>query len=246
MNENIVSAAARTSRFVYRRLSRTRNIVIDGVRLRIPADTPPYLRILMYWERYEDAETRFLKRILRPDDIVVEAGAAIGFVGLLCARIVGPENLVLIEANADLIPEIEHNFKTNHVPLPDVRCALAVAEAGEPQAFHVADHFWSSSIIDRGMTVRTDTVGTVGLNALFREKRASVFICDIEGGEYALFEDLDLSGLRLIVVETHDRIAGKGGAARLDEKVRAEGFALKEMAGDNVHIYERTLAAAPA
>ena len=246
MDRSYVSRAARAARFVYRRLSRTRKIIIDGIRLRIPADTPPYLRILMYWEQYEDAETVFLKEILRPDDVVVEAGAAIGFVGLLCARIVGPENVVLIEANSDMIAEIEHNFKTNDVPLPDVRHGLATAEESAPQTFHIADHFWSSSIADRGMTIRTDTVATVGLNALFREKNATVFVCDIEGGEYSLFEDIDLSGLRLIVVETHDRIFGKGGAARLEERVLAQGFELKELVGKNVHTYERALSAAAA
>ncbi len=197
------------------------------------------MRRVMYRERYEEAETRLLDQFLKPDDVIVEAGAALGFVGLLCARIVGVQNITMIEANRDLEPEIWHNFEINGFDPPDIRIGVAAAASDGIVDFHIAKQFWSSSVVERGVTLRTDRLETIGLNDLFREKRATIFICDIEGGEFTLFDGLDLSGLRLIIMEVHAKLATDDMMAALREKIAAQGFTLIQVVENDVCVYAR-------
>ncbi len=229
----------RLIRYGWRMATRPQQVTIAGVKLNVPASARGRVLASIYAEKYEGLEVRELPRLLRSDDVIVEAGAAIGFVGLIAQKSVGPENVHMIEANRDLIPEIERNWRDNGVAAPKIYHGLAAAEAGSPVDFHIADLFWASSVIDHGQTQRTDEVDQIGLNDLFRETGASVFICDIEGGEFALLPKLDLSGLRLIVIELHEKRAGAGEMTAVQDAIKAAGFELTQTFKNEVFIFER-------
>ncbi len=229
----------RLLRYAWRMASRPARVTIAGVKLNVPASAKGRVLASIYAEKYEGLEVRELPRLLKPDDVVVEAGAAIGFVGLIAQKVVGPENVYMIEANRDLIPEIARNWRDNGSEPCQVRHGLAAAEAGPPVDFHVADLFWASSVIDHGATRRVDKVEQVGLNDLFGQKNASVFICDIEGGEFALLPQLDLSGLRLIVIELHEKRAEAGEMEAAQKQIESAGFALTQSFKNEVFIFER-------
>ncbi len=242
---NIFSEAARLTRYAGRMLTKPTDVWIDGVRLAVPDGAAGRVLASIYAEKYEGLETRALPRYLKPDDVVVEAGAAIGYVGARCARIVGAENVHMIEANKDLVPEIERNFSLNGLPAPKLLHGLAAAGPGPAQAFQVAEQFWSSSVLDRGTTKRVAQVPLVDVPRLVAETSASVFICDIEGGEFTLFPALDFAGpalasLRLIVAELHGKLAEDGAVERLLQQLKAAGFALSETLGGEVFILTRT------
>lgn len=219
--------------------TRPAQVAIAGVKLNVPASATGRVLASIYAEKYEGLEVRELPRLLRAGDVVVEAGAAIGFVGLIAQQSVGPRNVHMIEANRDLIAEIERNWRDNGVAAPKIYHGLAAAEAGPPVDFHVANLFWASSVIDHGQTRRTDKVEQIGLNGLFRETGASVFICDIEGGEFALLAKLDLSSLRLIVIELHEKRAGAGQMEAAQKTITAAGFVLTQVFKNEVFIFER-------
>ena len=235
----VVSEAFRLARYAVRVAQRPRVVVIKGVHIHVPETARGSVLASIYSEKYEGLEIRALPRYLREDDIIVEAGAAIGFLGIHCAKVVGTKSVHMIEANADLVPMIERNFALNGYPEPITYNALAAAGEGGPVDFHVVSEFWSSSVIDRGRTERVDRVEQIDLNRLFRETGATVFICDIEGGEFALLPQLDLSTIRLVVIELHDHLARDGQMDSAVEYFRDSGFALAECLGNEVYVFTR-------
>ena len=70
----------------YRRWRRPRVIRHVGVRLALDRQIPPEIREFLYSGEYERGEIKALRRLLRPDDVVMELGTGIGFVSLVCAR----------------------------------------------------------------------------------------------------------------------------------------------------------------
>lgn len=235
----MLTEITRLMRYGWRMATRPRRVTISGVKLNVPDSATGRVLASIYAEKYEGLEARELPRLLRADDIVVEAGAAIGFVGLIAQQTVGASSVTMIEANRDLVPEIERNWRDNNTGPPQVLHGLAAAEDGPPVDFHVANLFWASSVIDHGATRRTDRVDQIGLNPLFREKQASVFICDIEGGEFAILPALDLSGLRLIVIELHEKRAAPGEMNGAIERIQSAGFMLTNSFKNEVFIFER-------
>ncbi len=76
--------------------------------------------------RYDSGEVRILRRVLRPTDRVLELGAGIGVVSTAAAEITGPENVVAIEANPNLVPLIAETHKLNDLSGVQVLNGLGV------------------------------------------------------------------------------------------------------------------------
>lgn len=234
-----LSDAARLARYAWRMAVKPNEITLGGFRLKIPAGAQGKVLASLYAELYERHEASAVARYLEPDDVVVEAGAAIGYVGLHCARIVGAHNVHMIEANDALIEEIKGNFASNGHSEPRLHHALAGHRDGDPARFHVAKQFWSSSTKDRGATERTIHVPTVDLNRIFREMTATVFICDIEGGEFDLIPNLDFEGVRLAMIEIHPHLHDGDGVALIDSAMTSAGFERHDMIAGEVGVYVR-------
>jgi FkbM family methyltransferase len=86
--------------------------------------------------------------VLTPDDSVLEAGGAVGFLAIFSMKILGVRNYCLVEANPRLLPAISRNFALNAVNCPHVVNAAVVA-ADRKVSFGVNRDFWSSSMISR-------------------------------------------------------------------------------------------------
>ncbi|MEM8770329.1 MAG: FkbM family methyltransferase [Pseudomonadota bacterium] len=235
----LINEIPRLIRYAGRLIRQPNEVEVAGVKLSIPEETKGPVLSSIYAEKYEGLEIAALPRYLRADDVVVEAGAAIGFVGLHCAKHIGLDRLVMIEANPALIPEIEKNFALNGHARPRLLHALAAADEEGTETFRVAEQFWSSSVLDRGQTLQTVEIAKADLNRLFREESASVFICDIEGGEFDLLPKLDFSGVRLILIELHQKLASAQAVAEAVKQIEAQGLALKETLKGEVYIFER-------
>jgi FkbM family methyltransferase len=174
-----LSEVRRILRYVGRLVRRPAHVSMDGICLRVPGHATGAVLRSLYAEVYERLERALLPSLLRPDDRVVEIGSAIGCVGIVCARVVGIDRLLMVEANADLIPEIERNFRLNRLGEPRLLCGLAAAEGSGSVDFRIAEQFWSSSTYERGATVRVDQVEQLDTNLLLQQERATVLICDI-------------------------------------------------------------------
>jgi len=179
---------------------------------------------------YESRERNLIGRLLAPGNRVIEAGTAIGLVAMTAAAIVGPENVRTFDANPAMVADAEGNFARNGMSIA-ARCGALVARAryveGQRLAFQVSPSFWASRLGEESEGgLGAIQITTFCLEDEIAEMRADALICDIEGGEVDLLTHADLTGLRLIIMETHTWAVG---AARTDAMVRKliiEGFSL--------------------
>lgn len=237
LRENILSLVARISRYLTRLLLRPKIVRIDGVTLSIPNGVRGSVLHSLYAERYERLERALLPLLLRSDDRIVELGSAIGYIGLVTSRIVGSSSIIMVEANADLIPEIVKNFSLNNVALPSLRHGVASTSNGMIE-FHVDAQFWASSTRPvPGSTSRVDHVEMIDTNYLLREHCTTVLICDIEGGEIDLLPALDLTGIRLVVAELHPAVIGNTGVDKILSHMKTVGLPVRHILANEVYIF---------
>jgi FkbM family methyltransferase len=198
-----------------------RRFELQGVRLELPTHIlQPDVLAFITSERYEADEGAAVRRTVRPGDRVLEFGAGIGLIGVLCAR-QGAARVVSIEADPALIPVARRTHALNGAAV-ELRQALVAAADGEAVFFRQPS-FWASSPLDLPGGVAVP-MPTVGLDGLIAELRPDVLIVDVEGGERTLFDGTALPGVREIVIEVHKPQIGLGGIARCLDRLRALGF----------------------
>ena len=200
--------------------------------------------------RYERGERRGLERLLRPDDRVLDLGGGLGVVASACARAC-PEGAVLtVEANPELLPMIRETLRLNGATDAEVRHGAVVGPgaAPGPRSFYLRADFWASSMEpDSRPYLRAVSLPALPLADLMAEFRPTVLSCDIEGGEAGLFDGLDLSGLRLAVVEMHPKAIGEDGVAAVRRALIDAGLAPQPQARPSTVVtFLRQAAAKPA
>jgi len=155
---------------------------------------------------YERHELALIRRTLRPGLDVVELGAGIGVTGaLLVKRLAAGRQLVLVEANQDLIPTLKENLRRQNSGAKVSVVHAAVAYEGSSIAFHqAADHIRSRV---GSIDVATDVVPAISLDAIVREHQLDrfVLVADIEGAEKRLLanEAEVLGACEQIIAELH-------------------------------------------
>ena len=90
------------------------SFILDDMELSVSTShlTPAIIKSLNTG-RYERPERAAIKKSLRPGDRVLDLGGGIGCTGVVAGRIVGGENLMIVEANADLLDDITENLAAN-------------------------------------------------------------------------------------------------------------------------------------
>jgi FkbM family methyltransferase len=175
---------------------------------------------------YEVRERLAVCRMLRPGDRVMEAGSAIGLVAMTAAAIVGPANVAAYDANPAMTADAAANFARNGMRV-DLHAGALVPRRryaeGARLAFHVSPEFWASRLVEEGAPGAIQ-VPTLCFEAERERRQADVLICDIEGGEVALLSEADLTGFRLVILETHAWAVGQERADALIRKLALDGF----------------------
>lgn len=179
--------------------------------------------------RYEGGEVNALKRILRPNDKVLELGAGVGVVSTVAAHITGSKNVVAVEANPQLIPIIHETHALNGVEGIEVLKGVGVGTVTEESVpFYLRKDFWASSSIvpaaDDSDLLCTEHVPQIDINRVLKAHEPSVLVMDIEGGEIDLLPTLDLSCCRHIVIELHPKNYKLTGTAECFETLCNKGF----------------------
>lgn len=206
-------------------------MVASGVR--VPLDrrivTPPIEAALRNGV-YEADETRSLPEVVRKGDRVLELGAGMGFVSTILAKRTKAAKVVALEANPQLIPFIHQVHAINNVRGVEVVNGVASAgpapKANATATFYARPDFWMSSLSPEPYAYdRAYDVPVLPLDALLRDHRINMVVCDIEGGEVALLPEADLSGVDRVYVEVHDHLTGLSGVKTLFDALSAKGFA---------------------
>jgi FkbM family methyltransferase len=204
-------------------------LVCDGIELAIerPLMSDGDIRAIQTG-RWEPNESALAKAALKPGDRVLEAGACLGYVSMVMARLVGPENVFAYEANPAPIDTARRNFARNGLNVELTNAILVNRQryegAGQSVTFYVSNAVVSSSSI--GKQGRSIAVPAVCLEDEIARRGCNVLMLDIEGGEADLLCDADLRSIDKIIMETHYR---KAGRAEIDGMIRAlyvKGFAI--------------------
>lgn len=199
-----------------------------GIRLRIdPEFMSPKLMDVIRQGRYEAPEARKIGRIVQPGEVILEIGAGIGFMTALMLKNPAVERVISFEANPLLIAKIQRTLDDNG--LGGQRFELHNAVLGNEGAggtidFHIHQDFWASSLRRTTATIRSCPIPIAGFDETIRAVRPSLIVCDIEGGEKALFSTADLSGVRAVYIELHQRVLGPAGMRDVFQSFHDRGF----------------------
>ncbi len=193
----------------------------------VPAIITPKIERPMRNNRYEGGEAATLRRVLRPGDRVLELGAGVGLLSSISAGIDGVEQVVAIEANPDLIPLIRETHRLNGITNVDLRNGIAATTNGDHVSFYLRTDFWSSSMEPHSRPyAREVSLQSFGIGNLIAELQPTVIVCDIEGGEDGLFDAVDLSCVRAVVIELHPKVYGAAQRDRILAILAAKGLHL--------------------
>ena len=198
-----------------------------GIRLRIDPDfMSPRLMEVIRTGQYEAAEARRIRRIVQRGDIILEIGAGIGFITALMLKNPVVERVVSFEANPLLIPKIQQTLSDNG--LGGQRFELHNAVLGTEEAgtvdFHVHQDFWASSLRKMPGTIHSCPVPLASFDKTVKIVRPNLIVCDIEGGESALFSNSNLTGVRNVYLELHQRVLGPAGMRDVFQAFHDRGF----------------------
>jgi FkbM family methyltransferase len=171
---------------------------------------------------YEADELDLLSQTLLDNDVVLEIGAGIGLISTFCSKRVGSDSVFAFEANPALEAPIRKMYRLNDVA-PNLCMALLGHSIGV-QDFFVQKDFCSSSTI----RMRDDDQQIAVNRLLFSEQLRTInptfLIIDIEGGEYDLLMDADVSSVKKILIELHTSFMGVQKAKALLNKLKSQGF----------------------
>jgi FkbM family methyltransferase len=212
----------RNLKSAFRRLIGAKTVTLDGVTVSTdPAVVSRQVRSGIFKETYEEPERILIREGLRPGDRVLEIGGGVGFVSLLCARIVGADNVLTYEANPAMHKVIRANYALNGLE-PRLRGRALTAHGGDV-TFFVNDNIISSSVYQREGG-RAVTVPSDAIDAALAEWRPTVLVMDVEGAEVDILAASALPGLKRIVLELHPHVVGPEAVARLRAHLSGLGF----------------------
>jgi FkbM family methyltransferase len=175
---------------------------------------------------YEAKETYAALRILREGDVVLELGGGIGYMSTLAATKRAIKSVHSFEANPHLIPYIQQVHASNGVTNAHVTNAILGPRKGSV-GFYLRDPMLGSSmsLIEGEETPPSTKVDVLNSKTVFEEIKPNVLICDIEGAEVDLIPQLDLTGLRAAIIETHPQWIGPTGINKVMRAFMDAGLA---------------------
>jgi FkbM family methyltransferase len=187
---------------------------------------------------YESCEIAACRENLRPEDVVLEIGAAIGYVGLFCRRHLGIQRYTSVECNPETLERLKGNYALNGFE-PDTR-NVALAQADGDIDFHVGPMFWADSALVAGESSRKLTVPGRTLESILKTLPAepTALVLDVEGAESLLVDTIFPKSLRVLVVEMHPNFIGMPKTCALTTRWIQQGFALTDIKGQ-VYVFAR-------
>lgn len=211
--------------YFYKHLSRPRYVKCKDIKLHANKNkfTPKVINAF-HSGRFERDEKDILLSTLEPTDRYLEIGAGVGYTGLYAAKIVKhSDQVVLFEANPEMIPIIETNMELNDQTLSVYNKAVISGEH-KTIPFYLAKNFWISSTIDR-KNAHKISVEAQSLKTILKKHQPTYLMVDVEGGEHDLFIHSKLSdSVRKICFEIHPQVISAYDITKIFERLIAENF----------------------
>lgn len=172
---------------------------------------------------YELEEAEILPGLIQRDDVILDVGAGIGFISCLAAKDNRVVRVLSVEANPVLVPVILRNAQKNYVG-HKIEIVNGILGARETTVeFGVHTDFWASStLLARDADIIE--VRQLRFQDVLDRLRPTLIICDVEGGELQLFENVELTGVQRILIEIHQGKIGRRGVQRVFDTLSFKGF----------------------
>ena len=201
-------------------------IDIQGVKVPFVKEIiTPRIERQMRIGKYEVGECDAARAWVRPGDRVLDLGAGVGLVASIIAKIEGVEKVVSVEANPRLLELIAETHRVNDITNVELRNGVVASASGKTLPFYLRSHFWASSMEPDSRPYDEEiALVAFGLGDLIAEIDPTVIIADIEGAELDVFDNLDLSGVRTIIIELHPLVYGAEGQRKILKYFDDAGF----------------------
>ncbi len=169
---------------------------------------------------YEKPEAAELDGLIQPGEVILEIGAGCGFISTYCAKNPNVVSVHCVEANPRMIDVIGLTHRVNQVDVAVLNEILGRVDGATD--FYVHPSFWASGTYSwLGQQIR---VPATRFQRRLDEVRPTMLIIDIEGGEETLFEDIDLTGIKKIMVELHQPTIKRHGIKKVFDLLSAQAF----------------------
>ncbi len=206
---------------------------IQGVKLDIPNEMlTSTIKKAFDSGKYEHLEARQIPRIFRDGDRLLEFGAGVGYLSALAAAHCKLEECVAVEANPKLIEVIRSTHVLNRVKSKVIN-GVALSRIGRRKlgevkdnvvSFYITENFWGASLEPKAGYISCISVPILDVQELIDDFKPTIIICDIEGGEVDLFNRVDLSCVRTVLLEVHKGSIGLRGIDTMAMDLRGEGL----------------------
>jgi FkbM family methyltransferase len=145
---------------------------------------------LVYSDWPEFHEIQFVRRMLKPGDLVLDVGANVGHISLLVSDIAGAENIFAFEPTPISFRRLTENWKLNHWPTSNLYQIAVGRSAGTvciPDTTSPETKNAIHSAAGAMVTVEVPLVSLDQLRTQWRGRRIGLLKIDVEGYEKEVF-----------------------------------------------------------
>jgi FkbM family methyltransferase len=201
---------------------------VHGVSLRVPGKAMNAdLRKALEDGTYEWNERLALTRHVTPEDRVLDIGAGAGFLSALAAQVVGPDNVVSVEASPVMQNVLRANLDENGARGSRLIHAAVVPDAheGDTVSFSLREAFWASALASAAPKASNKVdVPAIRLGELLDEVQPSIVLMDVEGAEAELCAQPWPDSVRLLIMEIHTSRYPPATVKRIFDGLSVQGF----------------------
>jgi FkbM family methyltransferase len=166
---------------------------------------------MIFWNLYESAEIRFVKKYWRNDMSTIELGSSVGVVSSYLGRRLSPsKKLICVEGNPELVPVLTDNVERNTQGAKVEIVNMAVHYDAPVISFEIGSTNLTSRVLSGSGEKATGVVDvrSISLETLVRMVEEPFFqiVCDIEGAEVGLIlnDGASLAACATLIIETHE------------------------------------------
>lgn len=216
-------------------------IEIRGHKMVIDSLDNLYLDI---FKTHDEFETKFVERIIKKGDIVIDVGAHMGYYSLLFAKLVGKEGKIFaFEPDPKNFSRAEKNIKLNNYTNV-LLTQKAVSDKTGDATLYLGDLSGGNSIMSTKENQKKISIKSVKLDDFFEhgEKKIDFVKLDAEGFEYAIIHGMEsiLSQNKelVLLVEFYPELIKKAGVEPIEyiKLLDSNGFELYELDEKNEEV----------
>ena len=206
-------------------LPKIHEIEMEGLKFDV-SQLSPKIRNRLLSGAYEAYEKQMCRDFLTKDDSVIELGAAIGFIGMICQKQIGITQYASFEANPKTAEILKRNYELNGLK-PNVRVMALGCSDGQVD-LEIGTDFWENSIVTADPKKGSHTVrvecGTMETLATKCGVTPNVLIIDIEGAEQFIDFNTLPATVNKVIIELHPGVIGQAAVYDIVAALINKGF----------------------